>query len=85
MRKLLTAAIIAAYACSATVWAAEAAPKKDAKQAQEAKKVQAPAKKKANDPKWKNNSLAKKQAECKANPQDPKCQKKAPAKDSKKK
>jgi len=83
MRNLLTAALIAAYAFSATAWAAEA---KEAKKAQtEVKKVQAPAKKKATDPKWKNNSLAKKQAECKANPQAPKCAKKAPAKDAKKK
>jgi len=81
MRKLLTAALVAAYALSATVWAAEAAPKKAQT---EVKKAAQPAKKKANDPKWKNNSLAKKQADCKANPQAPKCAKK-PAKDAKKK
>ena len=28
------------------------------------------------DPKWKNNSMAKKQAECKADPTLPKCKKK---------
>jgi hypothetical protein len=83
MRKLLTAVLVAAYAVSATAWAVEA---KEAKKAQtEVKKAAQPAKKKANDPKWKNNSLAKKQADCKANPQDPKCVKKAPAKDTKKK
>jgi len=31
---------------------------------------------KKSDPKWKNNSLAKKQAECKANPELDKCKKK---------
>lgn len=39
----------------------------------------APAKK-ANDPKWKENSMAKKQRECKADPALPQCAKKAAAK-----
>ena len=53
---------------------------KDTKKAQPAKSQ--PAKPK-NDPKWKENSMSKRQAECKANPQLAKCQKPA-KKDAKK-
>jgi hypothetical protein len=60
-------------------------PKKDtakkdtAKKADDNKKAAAKPK---NDPKWKENSLSKKQAECKADPSLAKCKK--PAKDAKK-
>ena len=53
---------------------------KDTKKAAPAKSQ--PAKPK-NDPKWKENSMSKKQAECKANPQLAKCKKPA-KKDAKK-
>ena len=53
---------------------------KDTKKAAPAKSQ--PAKPK-NDPKWKENSMSKRQAECKANPQLAKCQKPA-KKDAKK-
>jgi len=58
----------------------KAAAKKDtAKKADDNKKAAAKPK---NDPKWKENSLSKKQAECRADPTLDKCKK--PAKDAKK-
>ena len=74
MRKLLTAAVLAVFALSTP---AVAEVKKEPAKKEQAKKA-APAKKKENDPKWKNNSLAKKQAECRADPTLPKCAKKKP-------
>ena len=59
----------------------EAAKKDTAKKADDAKKTAAKPK---NDPKWKENSLSKKQAECRADPTLDKCKKKTPAKDAKK-
>ena len=74
MRKLLVAVMLAAFAV-ATPAVAEV-KKEPAKKEQAKKPAPAPAKKKENDPKWKNNSLSKKQAECKADPTLPKCKKK---------
>jgi hypothetical protein len=74
MRKLLSA-LVALTLISGPAWALDKSPAKK-KEAATATKPSKP----KNDPKWKNNSLAKKQAECKANPQDPKCAKKKPAK-----
>ena len=76
MRRLSVALVLALFALSQPVLAEV---KKEPAKKEAAKKAE-PAKKKANDPKWKNNSLAKKQAECKADPTLPKCQKKTPAK-----
>jgi len=57
-------------------------PKKEvAKKADDAKKTAAKPK---NDPKWRENSMAKKQAECRATPSLAKCKKQSPAKDAKK-
>ena len=72
MIRLLAPAVMIA-ALSMSTWAAEPV-KKDNKAATQ------PAKKKANDERWKNNSLAKKQAECRSDPSAAKCAKKAPAK-----
>ena len=75
MRKLtlLLATVMFAVA-SGSAYPAEPVKKPASTQAQ-----------KKSDPKWKNNSLAKKQADCKANPELDKCKKKpatkpAPAK-----
>lgn len=72
MKRLLCAIIIAGV-CGVAM-AAQPAPGKAAP-AKSAPAKAAP-KKAANDPKWKNNSLAKKQAECKADPASAKCAKK---------
>ena len=75
MRRLSIALVLALFAFGQPAGAEvkkEPVKKEAAKKATDAKK--------GNDPKWKNNSLAKKQAECKADPSLPKCQKKKPAK-----
>ena len=71
MKKITALLIALAFGLSSPAWSKEA-PKKDTKPAA----VKPAEKKKATDPKWKNNSLAKKQAECKADPSLPKCAKK---------
>lgn len=83
MIKYILAALLSVTLLSAPVLAQTPAPqpKKEAAKKDTAKKT-APAKPK-NDPKWKENSMAKKQAECKADPTLDKCKKK-PAKDAKK-
>jgi hypothetical protein len=74
MKRLLCAIIIAGV-CSVSMAAQPAPAPGKAAPAKSAPAKAAP-KKAANDPKWKNNSLAKKQAECKADPASAKCAKK---------
>ena len=70
MRKLaLVLATVLLAVSTGGAYSAEPAKKPASSQAQ-----------KKSDPKWKNNSLAKKQAECKANPELDKCKKKPAAK-----
>jgi hypothetical protein len=73
MKQLLCAIIIAGV-CGVSMAATATAPGKAPAKAAPAKSAP---KKAANDPKWKNNSLAKKQAECRADPAGAKCAKKA--------
>lgn len=81
MIKYILAALLS-VSIATPVLALDPAPqkKKEAVNKDTAKKP-APAKPK-NDPKWKENSLSKKQAECRADPSLAKCKK--PAKDAKK-
>lgn len=69
MRKLVTVVMLAVFAFATPA---------QSEVLKEPTKKAAPTKKKENDPKWKNNSLAKKQAECRATPSLPKCQKTKP-------
>ena len=78
MRKLLIVSLLLSFGLAHAADAVKKSEPKKPAATQPAKKA-APAKK-ANDPKWKENSMAKKQRECKADPSLPQCQKKAPAK-----
>lgn len=74
MIKYILAALLS-FAVAAPAIALEKAldtKKEAAKKADDAKKAAAKPK---NDPKWKNNSLSKRQAECRADPTLAKCKK----------
>ena len=77
MIKYILAALVS-VALATPALALDRAPATKKEAAQKA----APAKPK-NDPKWKNNSMAKKQAECRADPSLPKCKKPAKKADKK--